>query len=450
MKRRDFFKLSLVSGISLLIPKYTYASSVDLSKINFSKPNYDAQTIIIFMYGGASQLAGNLTNIDEIKKHSQSSYDNYFRGITKTENGFWQEAGGNYLEKMLNDGNMTIYRCCYSAIREAKNNKSHGACTEQNQKGTFDTYGASGIVTNLATILDANSVINSNSLMPFVTMEGDSQFYAQGNKPIKSYLAPVGINENFSNPYERSSWSVRQWIYYTKEERSKENYRDKDPAFTHTMDKVAQAHNSNGKIKDAFAKRGELATFINNIKDKETPDLGDNAYQDNSFAKKLEAAIKILDSNNDTKILTLGTGGLGGWDDHNDARDYVTRADNLFSAINSAIAHLEAIDKIDKVNIMVFTEFGRNVNLNSANGWDHGNLQNLYVFGGKGYYNHKGVVGETVVDVTGKLNRLWLKPKKGTYWFEPISIATTLYKLYGIENPEVLTDGNYTTLNILT
>jgi len=108
MKRRDFFKLSLVSGISLLIPKYTYASSVDLSKINFSKPNYDAQTIIIFMYGGASQLAGNLTNIDEIKKHSQSSYDNYFRGITKTENGFWQEAGGNYLEKMLNDGNMTI------------------------------------------------------------------------------------------------------------------------------------------------------------------------------------------------------------------------------------------------------------------------------------------------------------------------------------------------------
>ena len=90
---------------------------------------------------------------------------------------------------------------------------------------------------------------------------------------------------------------------------------------------------------------------------------------------------------------------------------------------------------------MVFGEFGRNVNLNSANGWDHGNLQNLYVLGGKGYFNHKGAVGETIVEDTGSINRLYLKPKSGTYWFEPLSIASTLYKIYGIENPEELTGG---------
>jgi uncharacterized protein (DUF1501 family) len=89
---------------------------------------------------------------------------------------------------------------------------------------------------------------------------------------------------------------------------------------------------------------------------------------------------------------------------------------------------------------MVFGEFGRNVNLNSANGWDHGNLQNFYVLGGKGYFNHKGVVGETIVENTGQINRLYLKPKSGTYQFEPMSIAATLYKIYGIENPETLTD----------
>jgi len=91
---------------------------------------------------------------------------------------------------------------------------------------------------------------------------------------------------------------------------------------------------------------------------------------------------------------------------------------------------------------MVFSEFGRNVNLNSAKGWDHGNLQNLYVLGGKGYFNHKGVVGETVLGETGSINRLYLKPKKGSYQFEPLSIASTLYKIYGIENPEILTNGN--------
>jgi hypothetical protein len=43
---------------------------------------------------------------------------------------------------------------------------------------------------------------------------------------------------------------------------------------------------------------------------------------------------------------------------------------------------------------------------------------------------------------TGEVNRLFLHPKDGTYWFEPISIAATLYKIYGIENPEIMTD-NY-------
>ena len=106
------------------------------------------------------------------------------------------------------------------------------------------------------------------------------------------------------------------------------------------------------------------------------------------------------------------------------------------------MAHIKAEGKEQRINIMVFGEFGRNVNLNSALGWDHGNLQNFYVLGGKGYFNHKGVVGETVVDNTGSINRLYLKPKAGSYQFEPMSIAATLYKIYGIDNPETLTNGN--------
>jgi len=456
MKRRDFIKVSLIGGLSILLPKYTYASKLDISKINFSKRDFNAQTIIIYMYGGASSLAGNITNITEINRHSQSDYYNYFRGITPTENGFWKEAGGEDLEKMLSNGDMSVYRTCYSEVREKAGNKAHGVCTEQNQKGVFDTNGAGGIVANLANILNANGVIDSNTFMPFITMEGDSKFYEDGNLKTPSYLKPIGIDEDFNNPYERARWSVRNWTYYTKDERKKKNYNksDKeggfDPAFSTTLDKVAQQNSKDGKIKDAFAKRGDLATFINEIKNSTTPDLGENAYpKDNQFAKKLEAAIKILHKNSDTKVITLGTGGLGGWDDHNDARDYVTRSESLFRALRSAVAHLKAIDKINDVNIMLFAEFGRNVNLNAANGWDHGNLQNLYIFGGKGYFNHKGVVGETTLDVTGKVNRLWLKPKNGTYWFEPLSIGATLYNIYGIDNPEVLT-GGYGAIDIVT
>jgi hypothetical protein len=449
MKRRDFIKLSLITGFAVLQPTFTYAKGLDLSQIQFSSSIYNdnnAQTIIIFMYGGASQLAGNISNIDAIKAASQSDYNSYFRGITLTENKCWQEAGGTHMETLMTNGDMTLFRCCYSKVRDETDNKAHGECTVQNQKGTFNED-AGGILANLAQILEAKNIFNENTLMPLVTLEGESKFYIEGNTPLASYLKPVGINETFNNPYQREN--LRSWYNYTEEERDSapDSYWKSDaeggfePALTRSMDTLAQQNNRAGKIKEAFTKRSTLSSFIDNLADTVTPDLGADAYPDNDFSKKIEAAVKLLSQNSDTKVITIGTGGLGGWDDHNEARDYVTRTENLFASLKSAIAHIKAVEKIDTINIMVFGEFGRNVNLNSANGWDHGNLQNFYVLGGKGYFNHKGVVGETILENTGQINRLYLKPKSGTYQFEPMSIAATLYKIYGIENPEILTDG---------
>ncbi len=458
MKRRDFIKLSLVSGSAILLPSSGYGAPLNMESVQFSSSIYEsnqAQTIIVYLYGGASQLGGNITNLADIERYSQNSYDDYFRGITPTTHGCWQEAGGAEMEKMMTSGDMTLYRCCYSQVREDAGNKAHGVCTEQNQKGAFETDGG-GVIANIAAILHAKGVVNENTLMPFVTMEGESTFYTEGNMALPGYLKPIGINENFDNPYERKRWTVRRWTYYTETEREEDHYSSNDenggfdPELTNKMDTLAQTHNQAGKIKDGLSKRGSLAAFIKSIQEAETPDLGEeDAYpQNESFAEKLEAAVKLLDNNPDTKIITLGTGGLGGWDDHNDARDYVSRKEALFRSLRSAMAHIKALNKEETINIMVFGEFGRNVNLNSAHGWDHGNLQNFYVLGGKGYFTHRGVVGETIVDNSGSLNRLWLKPKSGTYWFEPLSIAATLYKIYGIENPEILT-GGYGAVNIV-
>ena len=446
MERRKFIKLSLATSAAILLPSFTYAANLDVSQINFSSDAYttnNAQTIMIYTYGGASQLAGNITNLDEIDSKSQSSYD-YFRGVTPTGRGCWQEAGGTDMETMMDNGDMTLFRCCYSAVREDAGNKAHGECTVQNQKGTFDED-AGGMLANLAQILQGNGVVDENTLMPFVTMEGESNFYVEGSEPLPGYLKPVGINENFDNPYARN---VRNWRYYTEEERAISNYNRSDadggfdPALSGKMDTLAQSNNQEGKIKDAFGRRADLSNFIESIADSVTPDLGVDAYPQNDFSQKIEAAVKLLVNNPDTKVITMGTGGLGGWDDHNDARNYVVRAERLFAALKSAMAHLKAEGKDGTVNIMVFGEFGRNVNLNSANGWDHGNLQNYYVLGGKNYFTHQGAVGETIVEDTGSINRLYLKPKSGTYQFEPLSIAATLYKIYGVQNPEILTNNN--------
>jgi len=347
------------------------------------------------------------------------------------------------METLLANGDMTLFRCCYSQVREETNNKAHGSCTTQNQKGSFDDDNA-GILANLAQILKANGVVNENTLMPFVTLEGESKFYAEGRLPLEGYLKPVGISEELDNPYSRYS---RDWRYYTPEEREISGYNNSETGFDAAlhakMDMLAQNNNEAGKIKDAFERRASLDTFIDDISTSVTPDMGEDAYPTNNrFADKLETAVKILSKNQDTKVITIGTGGLGGWDDHNEARDYVSRTESLFRTLRSAMAHIKAEGKEDTINIMVFGEFGRNVNLNSALGWDHGNLQNFYVLGGKGYFNHKGVVGETVLENTGQINRLYLKPKGDSYQFEPMSIAATIYKIYGIENPETLTNNN--------
>lgn len=449
MKRRNFIKLSLAASVLLMFPSSSNAADVNFDDIDFDSDIYttnSAQTLIIFMYGGPSSLAGNLSNIDEIKSESQSDYDNYFRGITPTVNGCWQEAGGIHIEDMIAAGDMTLFRSCYSQVREETNNKAHGLCTTQNQKGSFDDDGdRGGIVANLAHVLNRGGVIGEDTILPFVTLERESSFHAEGEEALESYLKPVRLDASFDNPYERNvrSWSSR----YTAVERDIVNYNDSelgfDPALDAQMNSLAQTNNTNIKIKNAFDKRAPLAEFIDGFSDTATPDLGDDAYPVNSdFAETVEAGIKIMSNNPDTKIITMGTGGFGGWDDHNDARNYVDRSEELFASLKSAMAHLKAVGKENSISIVAFGEFGRNVNLNSALGWDHGNLQNLYVLGGKDYFTHRGIVGETVVEATGEINRLYLKPKLNTEQFEPLSIAATLYKIFGITNPEILTNGN--------
>ncbi len=444
MNRRNFLKTGSVVTAGLLLPKVSMAAPIDFSRVQFDANVYNrnsAQTIMVFLYGGPSELGGNLTNMDEIKKGSQSSYDSYFRGTTPTANGFWQEAGGTIMEELLVGEDMNVFRTCYSKLRDDDNNRSHGRCVSQNQRGVVNDDDTAGIFSVIANTLFQKGVIDQNTKLPFLTMEGESTFFSAPDFSLQSFLKPTALNSDLSNPYERDD--ENEWFYYTDEERDGKNweeYTSKRPNFDIAMDALAQKTNKTGKIKENFDKRVELNDFINSMKNAPTP--AGVEYPDNSFAEKLEASIKIMANNPDTKIISLGSGGLGGWDDHNEARDYPRRMEELFSAIKAAVGHIKAEGKEGSINIMVWGDFGRGVNLNSAFGWDHGNLQNFYVFGGKNYFNHVGVVGETMLSQTGSINRMYLKPKTGSYWFEPASVAATLYRIYGISNPEYLTGGH--------
>lgn len=424
MNRRQFLKLSMWAGCSFLVPSFPrMGRAAPLDDVIFNASIYSAnqpQTIMIFLYGGASELGGNFTNYDDFEGLSQNSYSTHFgsSNLDMTANGFWASAGGDIMESMLSAGNLNVLRTCFSQVRWDSDNRSHGSCVAQNQRGSFNEDGP-GIFANLARILERNNIIDENTRMPFLTMEGDSAFYATGDYIRNSILEPISINENLDNPFQRG---------YERD-------------YSEDMDILAQQINPEGKIRDAFAKRAEMEVFIDEIRNIPDPDLGVNNYEDNGFANKVKTAIKILDYNSDTQAISLGTDGLGGWDDHNDAENYMNRMQQLFRALNSGIAHIQQLNKKGPINIIVWGDFGRGVNLNSANGWDHGNLQNVFALGGTRYFNNVGVVGETILEDTGDVNRLFLRPDSSSYWFEPLSVASTIYSIYGVANPEVLTGG---------
>jgi len=437
VNRRTFLKGMGTMSIASVLPYTLQAADLDYGNIDFDQSLYEsnnAQTVIIYLYGGPSELAGNLTNLDEINTLSQNPYP--LNNMTPTANHFWEEAGGTVMERLLQDSQMNIFRTCY---RTVDNLKAHGECTTQAQKGKVSEGGA-GIIANLASILHHKGVITEptgsddiGKSIPFVTLEGESTFFREDDLNMDTFLKPVAFGTGSSNPYKRSGWISRRII-------NKEN----NTTLSQMMDDLAQPLNPDGKIKEAFSRRALLEQFNEEINALELP-AGVTYPENNSFADRLQVALKLLIHNPHTKVVSVGSSGLGGWDDHSNAlARYTDRMTDLMEALEAAAEHMKDHPNI---NIVVFGEFGRNVNYNNSFGWDHGNNQNVYWVGGSDYMNHLGIVGETEVYGTGSNNRLYTRPKNfgqanASPHFQVFNIAATIYRMYGITNPEILTDGN--------
>jgi hypothetical protein len=441
--RRLFLKGMGALGLSAVVPATLSGADLDYDSIVFNSATYEnnnAQTIIIYLYGGPSELAGNLTNIEEIDALSQNPYplgnDRYMRITTDK---LWGNAGGDAMQRMLDNGDLNLFRTCY---RTVDNLKAHGECTSQAQRGK-DTEGGAGIIANLASILYHKGVVGEPSgsddvgkSIPFVTMEGESTFFYEDDLRMPTFLKPVAFGTGSSNPY-RLGGGARGYETRILDHENNVTVGDR-------FAELAKRFNPPGKIRESFERRATLEAFVDEMNGVALPD-GIEYPRYNVFADRLKVAMNLLINNPHTKMVSMGSPGLGGWDDHSNAIDrYSDRMTRLMEAIETAMAHMQAAGR-DNINIVVFGEFGRNVNYNNSLGWDHGNNQNVYWFGGRSYMNRLGIVGET--EVTGSGTRIYTRPKNfgrsdASYHFQVFSIAATLYKLYGIENPEILTHGN--------
>lgn len=496
MKRRRFLQCVSAAAASRFTPvglsvgalaQQAQAASPDYSALNISVPAVMPQVINIFMYGGASELAGNLSNIADIELNSVNSYVGEFgsRILRKqadavadpnvndddwdiTEHDFWRRAGGTHMEEMLAAGDMAVYRTLY---KQKSPTRSHRESIFMSHKGTLDIENSPGIGSRLALMLKQHedryagaNLADGNSLgaldelvLPFVSFEGNSQTYAlDPENPLPLSLRGITMDNQFNNPYTRGNiGSSEDAIEALREIRESQ---------------LSSMRHQFSKAWDGFEKRIELEANMANLSslldgtdangNLSSAELLGVTYPNTSFARQIEAAVTLAIHNPQTLYMAVGTPGLGGWDDHNNGVDrYPGRMNQLMDAIKAGVAHIKASNGVatigggirtntDNIVINVFGDFGRLVNLNGSNGWDHANNQNLYTFGGAAVRPAKeaaalgSVVGATVRKGVSKTNNQYTVPADGSPTWEPMSVAASIYGYFGANNPEIMTRDN--------
>jgi hypothetical protein len=533
MKRRTFIKSLGAAGASAFMPStfnlasmYKQANAaVNYAGASVTAPAVMPQVINVFLYGGPSELSGNLTNIQDIENNSQNSYANAFgdRILTFdtdgtavngfiTPHGFWRGnpdnnnpafdgsgAGGRYMQSMLERGQMSVYR---TLMKRLDGTRSHRESLLMSQKGSLDIEVGPGVGTRLAATLfqhraqfeatsylaDGNAIGGLTSgtssgvealFLPFVSFEGDTRYFQQDpDFMLPLLLRGMTLDQNLESPYSRNrdddpiKTALNSLVGKVMSPAMMSRYSGVVDAFAlreFFEDKMAglDPRNDPDNIKQVTVNTDSSGDPLPNITDAaDAASIGIAAgaqlfYPNNRYTDRIRAAVTLALKNPSSLYITVG-GGLGGWDDHNNGIDnYPDRMNDLFAVMQAAMLHIKYYNgptlpatpggtpgtrtTNSNIAINMFGDFGRLVNLNNSEGWDHGNNQNLYTFGiaGTGSPRPAGALGKVVgtTQRTGDsgTNNQVTEPVPGSYEAEPMSVAATVYSYFGVQNPEILT-----------
>jgi len=163
-------------------------------------------------------------------------------------------------------------------------------------------------------------------------------------------------------------------------------------------------------------------------------------YPNNAFAKQLKTTAEFINSGIDTGVYYVS---MGGFDTH--ARQQNTQK-NLLSiygdAIETFIEDLEKNDTFKDALILTFSEFGRRVKQNGANGTDHGAANQVFLMGKNlkkvGLYNNAPDLLN--LDKNGDLR----------YSIDFRRIYATLIDDWLLADHKILLDKKFDKLNLLT
>jgi len=112
-------------------------------------------------------------------------------------------------------------------------------------------------------------------------------------------------------------------------------------------------------------------------------------YPNNPFGKQLKTTAQLINSSVESKVFYVS---MGGFDTHVRQEKKQNKLLQTYSeAMDVFVKDLEQKDTFKDTLILTFSEFGRRVQQNAANGTDHGAANNVFIIGKnlkkQGFYN---------------------------------------------------------------
>ncbi|WP_179375339.1 DUF1501 domain-containing protein [Winogradskyella wichelsiae] len=164
----------------------------------------------------------------------------------------------------------------------------------------------------------------------------------------------------------------------------------KDPYFKKVLDHYNDAHLSEHNLGYLYQTMIEAKSSANYIFENTKVQASQTTYPQNRFAKQLKNVSQFINSDLDTKVFYTS---LNGFDTHANQNNRQTKLLSQYAeGVAAFVEDLKSNGTFKDTLLLTFSEFGRRVKQNAANGTDHGSANNVFVIGKNlkqaGFYNN--------------------------------------------------------------
>ena len=212
-----------------------------------------------------------------------------------------------------------------------------------------------------------------------------------------------------------------------------------DPYFKNVVKHYQDEHLSEHNLGYLYKTMIEAKSSAKYIFEKNKISSNKVEYPTNEFARQLKTTARLAASGLETKVFFSS---LGGFDTHANQLNSQARLLSIYAeSMEAFVNDLKQQNVFEDTLILTFSEFGRRVKQNAANGTDHGSASNVFIIGKNlktpGFYNQLASLSD--LDANGDL--------KYTIDFRSI-YATILKDWLEVDDSRVLS-ADYGTLDFI-